>query len=373
MTIREITSFLESIAPPFLQEQYDNIGLLTGNGDQECTGAMICLDVTEAVIEEAVKCECNLIVSHHPIIFKGLKRLTGSDYVEKAVIAAIRNEIALFAIHTNLDNTGSGVSAEMASRMGLLNSSVLEEKTGMLRKLFTFVPVEDAQKVKQALFEAGAGHIGNYDSCSFQVEGEGSFRGLAGTDPYLGIPGELTRAREVKIETVYPAHLESGVLEALRKAHPYEEIAYDIVTLSNAWPQAGSGIIGELSAPLEGAAFLARLKDVFGTPVIRHSPLLNKPVIKVAICGGAGSFLRMKALRAGADAFVTADLKYHEFFDANDRMLLADIGHFESERFTIDLLERLLRQKFPTFAVLKTSVVTNPVRYFPAGSTGTKD
>ncbi len=363
MIISAITSFLESLAHPSLQEQYDNAGLITGNADWECTGVICTLDATEDVVNEAVAKKCNLVVAHHPIIFSGLKKINGKNYVEKTIIRAIKNDIAIYAIHTNLDNIIGGVNGRIAQMLGLANTTILAEKEGTLRKLFTFVPAGKAAIVRQAIFDAGGGQIGNYSECSFNTEGTGTFKAGPGTDPFVGKPGEQHQEKEVKLEVIFPGHLQNRLIAALKAAHPYEEVAFDIIDLANQHPGIGSGIVGELSGDLTEAAFLALLKKIFDVPVIRHTAFLQKPVKRVAICGGAGSFLISKALAANADAYITADIKYHEFFDANGRMLIADIGHYESEQFTINLLQEVLAEKFPTFAVLKTAVKTNPVHY----------
>jgi dinuclear metal center YbgI/SA1388 family protein len=364
MQIGEIISFLESLATPFLQESYDNSGLLTGSKSWECSGILVSLDATEEVILEAKARGCNLVVTHHPIIFSGLKKINGSNYVERAVIASIKHDIAIYAIHTNLDNILTGVNAKMAERLGLRYCSVLKPKPALLKKLYTFVPSAHIETVRTAIFQAGAGHIGHYSECSFQSGGTGTFKAGAGTNPYVGEIDKRHYEEELKLEVIFPAWLEYGLVKALKDAHPYEEVAFDIISIDNQTDQYGSGIVGELAEPMTEAAFLNLLKQQFGLTMLRHTPLLNKPVKKVALCGGAGSFLTKTAITAGADLFVTADVKYHEFFDADQRLVLADIGHWESEQFTIDLLADNLKQKFPTFAVLKTGVKTNPVEYF---------
>lgn len=363
MKISEVTAFLESWAPPALQESYDNAGLITGHGEMDCTGILCCLDATPAVIMEAVEKKCNLVVAHHPIVFSGLKKINGKNYIEQSVIAAIRNGIAIYAIHTNLDNVSNGVNAAIGKALGLNGIQVLQTKENTLRKLFTFVPEAQAGQVRQAIFDAGAGQIGNYSECSFNVAGTGTFKGGVGTQPFAGQPGLPHEEKEVKIEVIFPAYLENPVIRAMKSAHPYEEVAFDIIPLQNPHPEIGSGMIGELPQAEDENAFLDRLKRVFGLSVVRHTRFTGRQMKKVAFCGGAGSFLISKALAAGADAYVTADIKYHEFFDANDRLLLCDVGHFESEQFTIPLLAEVLQQKFPTFAVLKTAVKTNPVYY----------
>jgi dinuclear metal center YbgI/SA1388 family protein len=364
MKIGEIISFLESLAHPSLQEQYDNAGLLTGDAAWECKGIICSLDAIEGVVNEAIEKNCNLIVAHHPIIFGGLKKINGKNYVEKTVIRAIKNDIAIYAIHTNLDNVIDGVNGRMAKMLGLKNVSILSPRQNTLKKLFTFVPVDKAEQIRNAVFAAGAGYIANYSECSFNAEGEGTFKPEQGTTPYVGDIDERHTEKELKIEVILPAYLENKIVAAMKAAHPYEEVAYDVVDLSNVNSRVGSGVIGELAEPMEEKKFLARLKEIFQLQVVRHTSLSGKTIKKVALCGGAGSFLTSKALASGADVFVTADMKYHEFFDANGRILIADIGHYESEQFTINLLQEILEQKFPTFAVLKTAVETNPVRYF---------
>ena len=364
MKIGEITSFLESTAPLSLQESYDNAGLLTGNNNWDCTGIITTLDATEAVVQEAIEKKCNLIVAHHPIIFGGLKKITGKNYVEQTIITAIKNDIAIYAIHTNLDNVLQGVNGRIADKLGLINCSILQPKNNTLKKLFTFVPVAAAEKVRNAIFDAGAGHISNYSECSFNTAGTGTFKPGDGTNPFIGKIGERRSEEEIKIEAIFPAWMERPIYDAMIVAHPYEEVAYDIISLENQQQQVGSGLVGELAAPVNETEFLGLLKTIFGLSVIKHTALTGKMVKKIALCGGAGSFLIAAAIAAGADLYITADVKYHEFFDANGRLVIADIGHFESEQFSIDLLFDVLKEKFPTFAVLKTGVKTNPVLYF---------
>jgi dinuclear metal center YbgI/SA1388 family protein len=364
MKIAEIIQLLEQTAPPSYQESYDNSGLLTGDSDWDCTGVICSLDATEEVILEARSKGFNLVIAHHPIIFGGLKKITGKNYVEKTVVTAIKNDIAIYAIHTNLDNVIKGVNDRMADKLGLINREILAPKSNQLMKLFTFVPTEHAATLRMAIFDAGGGNIGNYSECSFNTEGTGTFKAGAGTDPYVGEIGKQHLEKEVKIEVIFPNYLQDKILKAMIKAHPYEEVAYDIMALSNAFQQVGSGLVGELPEPIDELSFLSRIKAAFGLSIIRHTPLLKKQVKKVALCGGAGSFLTAKAIASDADFFITGDVKYHEFFDANNRLVIADIGHWESEQFTIDLLFDILKAKFPTFAVLKTEVKTNPVNYF---------
>lgn len=363
MRIHDIIQELERWAPRSWQESYDNAGLITGDANLECTGVLCCLDATEEVIAEAVERGCNLVVAHHPIVFGGIKRIDPQHYVGRALIRSIRNEVAIYAIHTNLDNLLEGVNGAMANLLGLRHRSVLLPKSHQLKKLYTFVPTAHVEPVANALFAAGAGHIGRYDQCSFRQAGEGSFRALEGASPFVGELGKQHREPEWKFEVLYPANLESTILAALRTTHPYEEVAYDLVELSNIHPSIGSGLIGELPEALSEAEFLDRVKSAFGVVSLRHTATTGRSIRRVALCGGAGSFLISNSLSKKADSFLTADLKYHEFFEADGRMLLVDLGHYESEQCTIGLIQGYLAEKFPTFAVLKTDLITNPVRY----------
>ena len=364
MKIIEIIQQLEQLAPPSYQESYDNAGLLTGNLQWDCTGIVCTLDATEAVILEAAAAGCNLVVAHHPIIFSGIKKLTGKNYVERTVITAIKNDIAIYAIHTNLDNVIKGVNCRIADQLGLINRKSLVEKQNNLCKLVVFAPVSETEKIKSAIFEAGGGVISNYSECSFTTNGTGTFKAGEDTNPYVGNKGKRHEENESKIEIIFPAHLQHQLVKAIVEVHPYEEVAYDIYPLSNNLNDVGSGLIGELSEPREETDILNLLKAKFHLRVIRHTPLTGKMVKYIAVCGGAGSFLTKRAIAAGADVYITGDIKYHEFFDAEDKLLLADIGHWESEQFTIDLLFDFLVGNFPTFAVQKSKVITNPVNYF---------
>ncbi|MFN9855852.1 MAG: Nif3-like dinuclear metal center hexameric protein [Bacteroidota bacterium] len=364
MLIKNVLAELASFAPLSLQESYDNAGLITGQPDWSCQGVLCTLDATEEVILEAISKGCNLVVAHHPILFRGLKKLNGKNYVEKALITAIKNDIAIYACHTNLDNVANGVNKKIADKLGLEKTVILSPKEQQLLQLITFVPTTHLEQVRSALFHAGAGTIGLYHEASFGVEGTGTFKGMDGANPTIGQVGERTAVAETRLEVVVPTHLRTQVHQALIESHPYEEVAHSWIALLNERSDIGSGLIGSLPSPMEEKAFLQQLSTTFSLQVIRHTPLLQKQVSRVAVCGGAGSFLLETALAAGADFFVTADLKYHEFFDANGRMVVADIGHWESEQFTPELLVDVLQSKFPTFAVLKSGVDTNPVQYF---------
>ena len=364
MKVKDFIQVLESVAPSSFQENYDNSGLLTGNNENEVKGVLICLDSTEEVIQEAIDNNCNLLIAHHPIVFKGLKRINGSNYVERVIIKAIKNDIAIYAIHTNLDNVlHHGVNAKIAEKLGLTNLKVLDPKRGLLKKLYTFAPLEHAERVRNSLFAAGAGGISNYSECSFNVEGTGTFKGAEGSNPFVGEVGTRHHEAEIKIEVIFPAYLENNILKELLDVHPYEEVAYDIVSLDNQFDTVGSGLVGELSEPMDAVLFLNELKSKMKTDCIRHTAICKDKISKVAICGGAGSFLLKNAIRAKADIYISADFKYHEFFDAENQIIIADIGHYESEQFTIELIYDILLNKFPIFAILKSKVKTNPVSY----------
>ncbi|ETZ19321.1 Nif3-like dinuclear metal center hexameric protein [Pedobacter sp. V48] len=364
MRLAILIKHLEEFAPLNYQEDYDNSGLLVGNADQDIHGALVALDCTEAIVDEAIAQNCNLIITHHPIVFKGLKKLTGKNYVERVVLKAIRHNIALYAIHTNLDHVKYGVNGVISQRLGLKNIKILSPKTSLLKKLVTFCPTAQAAQVRSALFEAGAGRIGNYSECSFNAEGTGTFKAGADTDPFVGEQGVQHHESEVRIETVFFAQNERKVLLALFENHPYEEVAYDIYPLENRLDTVGAGMVGWLEHEMDGKDFLHLVKDRMDAEVIRHTKLLPKKIKKVAVCGGSGSFLLKEAIATGADAFVTADFKYHEFFDADEKLVIADIGHFESEQFTSNLLIDIIQEKFPNFAIRLTEHNTNPINYF---------
>jgi dinuclear metal center YbgI/SA1388 family protein len=327
-------------------------------------GILLCLDSTEDVLKEAVKLKCNLVIAHHPILFFPIKKLTGKTYMERVIIYALKHDICIYAMHTSLDNIMTGVNSKIAEKLGLKRTSILLPKEGLLKKLVTFCPADQAGKVREALFKSGAGKIGDYDECSFNTSGTGTFRGGKNTNPYTGTKGKRHYEPEEKIETIFPAHKERDILNALFEAHPYEEVAYDIYQVAISHSQVGAGMIGELPYPIPEMEFLAVLKKNMKLSCIRHTRLRGKPVKKVALCGGAGSFLLKEALNAGADILVTADFKYHQFFDAEGRILIADIGHYESEQFTPEIIYALLKEKFPTFALQISKTNTNPVNYF---------
>jgi len=362
--IKDITNCLELLAPLPFQESYDNAGLIVGDAQVEVTGVLVTLDSTEAVLDEAIAKGCNLIIAHHPIVFKGLKKLNGKNYVERTVIKAIKNDVAIYAAHTNLDHVVGGVNFMIAERLGLQNVRILAPKHDTLMKLVSFVPVDDTQKVLDALYSAGVGQIGNYDHCSFLVNGKGTFRPNQNANPHIGTTDTDEEVIENRIEVIFPAHLENQVMTALRQAHPYEEVAYYLTLLQNQHQEIGAGAVGNLPEALSVQDFLTFLKRNMNLNVIRHTAIVKGMIQKIAVCGGAGSFLLNHAIRAEADVFITADFKYHEFFDADGRIIICDIGHYESEVFTKELLQRYLSKKFPNFATILSETITNPVNYY---------
>ena len=363
MKIKEVTNFLESYAPLQYQESYDNCGLIIGDANTEVKGALITLDCTEEVIDEAIAENCNLVISHHPIIFGGIKKLNGSNYIERTVIKAIKNDISIYAIHTNLDNVHNGVSAKIAEKLGLENCKVLAQKSDLLRQLVVYCPIENAEALKIALFEAGAGTVGDYDQCSFSSVGKGTFRANENCTPFVGEIGEQHTENEERIEVVYPKFKERAILDAMQVAHPYQEVAHQIYVLENKHQLVGSGIIGELKTAVNTEVFLESIKANMQTKCIRYTPIVKEKIQRVALCGGSGSFLLKNAKAAKADIFITADFKYHEFFDAENTIVIADIGHYESEQFTKDLIYDLLIKNFTKFAVRLSKVNTNPIKY----------
>lgn len=366
MQLKNICDYLESIAPIQYQESYDNSGLIVGDTGIDIHKALISLDCTEDVIDEAIEIGANLIISHHPIVFSGLKKFNGKNYVERVVMKAIKHDIALYAIHTNLDNVKNGVNYKIAEKLGLRNIKILDPKQSLLSKLVTFAPHTHAGNIRDALFKAGAGHIGNYSECSFNAEGYGTFKGNDLTNAFVGEKNQRHQEPETRIEVLFPSRLESSLVSALKSAHPYEEVAYDIVQLSNEHQEVGSGIIAEFENELSEVEFLKTISQKLHLQLIRHTELLNRSIKRVAICGGSGSFLLKNAISKAADAFITADYKYHQFFDSEGRILICDVGHYESEQFTIELLLEKITKKFPTFAVCSTKCNTNPVKYFIA-------
>lgn len=363
MKIKEIVSALERFAPLPLQDGFDNAGLQIGLTEAEATGALLCLDVTEAVLDEAIGLGYNLVIAHHPLLFKGCKSITGRDYVERCILKAIKNDIVIYAAHTNMDNAWGGVNFKIAEKLGLKNVRVLEPKEEALVKLVTYVPVAQAEEVRNALFAAGCGCIGRYDSCSYNVEGSGTFRAQEGTHPFCGAVGELHTEAEVRIETIVPAYRKAEAVRALLKVHPYEEPAFDLYPLQNTWQQAGAGVIGELEKPETELEFLKRVKKTFEVECLRHNKLMGREIQTVALCGGAGAFLLPLAIRQRADVFLTGEIKYHEFFGHEGEILLAETGHYESEQYTKEIFYTIIRDLFPSLDVQQTRVNTNPIKY----------
>jgi len=363
MIIRDFTNCIEEIAPLNFAEGFDNVGLLVGNYNTKVTGVLVTLDTLENIVDEAIDKKCNLIVSFHPIIFSGLKKINGNNYVERVILKAIKNDIAIYAIHTALDNSNQGVNAKICEILNLQNTKILIPQANTLKKLTTYVPIDNADQVRKSLFKAGAGNIGNYDQCSFNAEGTGTYRGNENSNPVLGEKCKLHKEKEVIISVIFKKNKEKSLLKSLFNSHPYEEVAYEIVSLDNSNQEIGMGMIGELNDQMTEVDFFKFVKETMNAKGIRHSKLLNKPIKKVAVLGGSGSFAIENAKNAGADIYITSDVKYHEFYKAENKLIIADIGHYESEQFTKNLLVDILTKKFPNFAIILSQKNTNPIYY----------
>ncbi len=364
MQVKEIINAIEEYAPLSYQEEYDNSGLQVGSAAMEAKKALICLDITLSVVEEALEHHCNVIISHHPLIFNGIKKISDKNYIEKIITIAIKNDIAIYSAHTHLDNVSNGVNKTLAEVLGLKNYSILKPAAKLLRKLVTFCPIESVEKVREALFAAGAGKIGNYDCCSSNTLTEGTFRANLDANPFVGEKGKLHLENEIRIETIFPYYIENQIVDALISAHPYEEVAFDIYPLENKFTRVGSGMMGELIEEVSGRQLMETIREKLKVPMLRYSGALDKKVKKIAICGGSGAFLIKDALRRGADVFLSSDIKYHAFGDYSDKLLLIDAGHFETEQFTKHLLCEILNEKFPTFATRISEQDNNLVKYF---------
>ncbi|SFC59312.1 dinuclear metal center protein, YbgI/SA1388 family [Flagellimonas taeanensis] len=363
MTVQDITKILEELAPLAHAENFDNVGLLVGNPNMPVKGVLVTLDTLENVVDEAIEKQYNMIVSFHPIIFSGLKKLTGSTYVERVVMKAVTHNIAIYSMHTALDNSIMGVNAKICEVLDIKHPKILIPRKGAIKKLTTYAPLKDAEKVKDALFAVGAGEIGKYSNCSYSLEGTGSFKAGSNANPAVGKIGEVHFEKETQINVIYTFEKEKKILEALFEAHPYEEVAHEVVTLENTNQDMGMGMVGTLEHEMNERDFLLLVKERMGASVVRHTRLLGKKVRKVAVLGGSGAFAIAAAKRAGADVFITADIKYHQFFEAEDQIVIADIGHFETEQFTKDLLVDHLTKKIPNFAVALSESITNPIKY----------
>ena len=363
MIVHDVITHLEDLAPLAYAEEFDNVGLLVGDKNTRITGVLVTLDTLENVVDEAIENQCNLIVSFHPIIFKGLKKITGNSYVERVVLKAIENKIAIYAIHTALDNAFDGVNGSLCDLLGIQNKTVLIPQVGAIKQLTTYVPTKNAEELRAALFLVGAGSIGNYDNCSFNLTGEGTFKGNKNSNPVVGEKHKLQKEIEIQIKISFDKHLEKRILNTLFQNHPYEEVAYEIITLENTNQHIGMGMVGYLEKPMESTEFLTFIKNKLNCSVVRHSKLLDTPIHKVAVLGGSGSFAIEAAKLAGAEAFITSDLKYHDFYRAENDLLLSDIGHYEGEQHIKNILVAYLKKKITNFAVVLSTINTNPVKY----------
>ena len=364
MKIRQITQAIEEFAPLALQENYDNAGLQIGDPNKDISSALLCLDVTEEVVDEAIFHHCGLIISHHPLIFKGLKSITGANYIERCLLKTCKNDVAIYSAHTNIDNVLNGVNYKIAEKIGLTDVKILSEQSNMLLKLVTFTPPSHAEIVRKALWEAGAGQIGKYDACSFNSSGFGAFRPGENANPFCGTIGEIHTEEEIRIEVILPAFRRNAVQKALLASHPYEEPAYDFYRPESFWSEAGSGVVGNLPEPMNGTDFLQSIKEKFRIPCIKHSSIPDKKITRIALCGGSGAFLLPEAVKQNADVFLTGEIKYHDFFGLDARLFVAEMGHYESEQYTKEIFFDIITKKFPNFALRFSEINTNPVKYF---------
>lgn len=364
MKVNELISYLEHLIPVQLQDSYDNCGIQVGATDLEITGVLTCLDVTEAVIDEAIAENCNVVVAHHPLLFSGLKSITGKSYVERTVIKAIQNNICIYAMHTNLDHVNFGVNKKIGDKLGILNPQVLSPKSGNLVKFIVYVPRESLEQVKQAIFNAGGGEIGNYSECSFSTEGVGTFKPNELANPTIGKSNVQEQVNEYKLEVILPNYLQHIVLNAVQNAHPYEEVAHEFIALNNSNQTIGAGMIGSYNEPILVEDWLAMVKQNFKAGVIRFTVPTQKEIKTVAWCGGSGSFLLPNAIGKKADVFLSSDFKYHQFFDAENKIMIADIGHYEAEQFTCEIIADIISKKFHNFAVRICRTNTNPINYY---------
>lgn len=364
MKIKEFINEFEQIIPVRQAEDFDNVGLLCGNPEREISGVLIAHDALEFIIDEAIEKNFNLILCFHPIIFSGLKSITGKNYVERAVLKALENKIAIYAIHTAFDNDYFGVNYKICEVLGLKNQQVLMPKKNQLKKLEVYVPTDSAEKLRNALFVAGAGNIGFYDECSFTLQGDGTFRPLEGSNPVTGTHNERENANEVLLSVIFEDYKKHQILFAMKQNHPYEEVAYQLISLDNENQYTGLGRFGDLETEMNETDFLKFVKEKFNLNIIRHSSLNNKKIRTIGVLGGSGVSGIKAAMSAKCDAYITGDVKYHDFFSAEGKMLICDIGHFESEQFVVQQLFEILSEKFTTFAIAKTTQITNPVNYF---------
>ncbi len=359
-TIGDLSSALESVAPSLYAESYDNVGLLVGRSEWKCEKVLVALDITEAVVQEAIEKGVQAIVAHHPVIFGGIQRLTGEDTAQRAIELAIKHSIALLACHTNLDAIEGGVSYRMAQAISLVNVRTLQPRSGLLWNLIVYVPAESAETLLEALWEAGAGKMGAYDECAFRSHGLGSFRPKEGAHPHNGVIGERAFADEIRLELLVPEGARKKVHQCMMEHHPYEEIAHSWLKHDGVHHSVGFGAIGQWDA-CDWPEAVRRIKTAFGVASFRHTMPIASDYRTVAVCGGAGADLLAQAKSQQAELFITSDITYHRYFGADDRLVFIDIGHWESEQHAMELLIDIVREKFPNFAVLKSETNTNPM------------
>ncbi|MDX2495518.1 MAG: Nif3-like dinuclear metal center hexameric protein [Desulfuromusa sp.] len=356
--VSDVIGLLNRLCPTYLAEDWDNVGLQVGNPAAEIDKILVCLDAEEIAIQEALRQGAQLIISHHPLIFRPIKRLSPTDMTGRVLFQAIKHDISVVSAHTNLDRAADGLNDWLAERLGVLGVVPLEQPTGgYFYKLVVYVPLGHEMEVRDAVFAAGAGQVGAYDHCSFNSRGTGTFRGNQETRPFIGTPGEIEKTEEVRFETIVPAPVLNKVVSRMLKVHPYEEVAYDLIPLANEHLQVGLGRVGQLKKSILLQQFADQVKEKLQLPALKLVGDLEQKISRVAVCGGTGMSMFSAAVRHGADCLVTADIKFHEAQRARaEGVALIDAGHFATEQIMVAELSARLR-KFFTQRQLKVEVI----------------
>ena len=368
MNVGELIKQIEDWAPPGAAWEKDNVGLQVGSRGDKLKNILLCLELDEEVLKQAIKKKCNLIFTHHPLIFNPIKNLDFEKSKQARLIQhLIKQNISLYSAHTNLDFTRDGVSFELAKSLKLKNVTFLEHEEANQFKVVIFLPAVNVDELSEALFSVGGGVIGNYENCSFRIAGEGTFKGNEDSNPVIGKKGNTEKVEEVRLELIVDSWNLGRIVNAIKKHHPYEEPAYDIYPLKNKNTNFGAGAIGELDKELSEKEFLNFVSKSLKIGKLKYCIGSGKKIKKVAVCGGSGSELLSRAINSGADAFITADIKYHAYHDAEGKILLIDAGHYETEIGSLNIvkkrIEKILSGK-DYIKVFKFSGSTNPVKFY---------
>jgi dinuclear metal center YbgI/SA1388 family protein len=366
MIVKNLIKHIETWAPPGIAWEKDNVGLQLGSTQSQITNVLLCLEVDSKVVDDAIKKRCNLIISHHPLIFTPLKSITDRDNQSDLIKKIIKNDINVFSAHTNLDFAKDGVSFQLAKKLKLQQIRFLKNLSSNQYKIVVFVPEKFVEKVASAMHIAGGGQIGDYSNCSFRIVGQGTFKGSNSTNPFVGIKGNLEYVREIRLEMIANSFDLPKILSAMKESHPYEEVAYDLYKLNNENVNFGMGAIGVLNQSMTKEEFLFYVSKSLKIKNFRYNSGKKNKIRTVAVCGGSGSDLADEAIKQNADAFITADVKYHKFQDVQNKILLIDAGHYETEIFILDELKRRI-QKFLNNGnnkVYKYKGSTNPIIFY---------